>query len=71
MKAGEFLNSVTDCLDGGGYATTVVTYEDAITYADKRVIEELETMVNKFTSMATYDGSDFWKMNQRIKELKQ
>ena len=38
--------------------------------ANQRVLEELENMVSNFTSMATYDGSDFWKMNQRIKELK-
>lgn len=40
-------------------------------YINQRIIEELESMVGKFTSIATYDGSDFWKMNQRIKELKQ
>lgn len=76
MEAEEFLNSVTDCLDGGGYSTTVVTYEDAITYANQRVIEELECLKENYTELIEWQGgSDIFipirAVQMIIDELKQ
>ena len=75
MKAEEIarksIKVASDINDAKAIDVTIQHHKKFIEqYANQRVIEELENMVSNFTSMATYDGSDFWKMNQRIEELK-
>jgi len=76
MKAEEIISSIlatggVNFNDAKAIDVTIQHHKKFIEqYANQRVIEELENMVSNFTSMATYDGSDFWKMNQRIEELK-